>query len=226
MAELERRLQSVAAALDAEAPRFDPAVLRAHRRPRPRAALVALALAAALVGVAAAPAAVSALRDLFSVEPVPELGPIPDGVAPPYGGRLTSLDEARTTVPFGLRTIPSLGAPDAAFVRDDIVGGMVTLRYGPTLLTQWRASDVHAHVAFVPAAGTADEVTIGSHRAAWVAGTARATLTLVGADRAVHRELVEVADGTLFWEDGSIVLLLQGAGSKTDALRLAEQVVP
>jgi hypothetical protein len=68
-------------------------------------------------------------------------------------------------------------------------------------------------------------VTIGSHRAAWVGGTARATLTLVGADRAVHRELVEVADGTLFWEDGSIVLLLQRAGSKTDALRLAEQVV-
>jgi hypothetical protein len=226
MAELERRLQAVAAALDAEAPTFDPQVLRAARRPRLRAALVALAVAGALLAVAAAPAAVSALRDLFSVEPVPELGTVPTGVAPPYGGRRTSLDEAGTTVPFRLRTIRSLGAPEAAYVRDDIVGGMVTLVYGSTLLTQWRADDVHAHVAFVPATGTADEVTIGSRRAVWVAGTARGTLTLVGADRAVHRELVEVSDGTLFWEDGPIVLLLQGVSGKADAIRLAEHVGP
>ncbi len=226
MPELERRLQAVAAALDAEAPAFDPAILRARSRPRLRATLVALAVAAALLGVVAAPAAVSALRDLFSVESVPELGPVPTGVAPPYGGRLTTLGEARTTVPFRLRTIRSLAAPESAFVRDDIVGGMVTLPYGSTLLTQWRADDVHAHVAFVPAAGTADEVTIGSRRAVWVAGTARATLTLVGADGAVHRELVEVSDGTLFWEDGQIVLLLQGVGDKADAIRLAEHVGP
>ena len=226
MPELERRLQLVAAAIDAEAPVFDPRALRARRRPRLRAMLVALAVAAALLGVAAAPAAVSALRELFSVEPVPELGPVPTGVAPPYGGRLTSLDEARITVPFRLRTIPSLGTPDAAYVRDDIVGGMVTLAYGSTLLTQWRADDVHAHVAFVPAAGTADDVTIGSRRAVWVAGAARGTLTLVGADGAVHRELVDVAAGTLFWEDGPVVLLLQGVGSKDDAIRLAAHVGP
>jgi hypothetical protein len=225
MPELDRRLQAVAAALDAEAPPFDPAILRA-RRPRLRATLVAVAIAGALVGVAAAPAAVSALRDLFSVESVPELGPVPYGVSPPYGGRSTTLGEARTAVAFPLRTIQSLGTPEAALVRDDIVGGMVTLAYGSTLLTQWRADDVHAHVAFVPATGTADEVTIGSRRAVWVAGTARATLTLVGADRAVHRELVEVSDGTLFWEDGRIVLLLQHAGGEADAIRLAAHVAP
>jgi hypothetical protein len=46
------------------------------------------------------------------------------------------------------------------------------------------------------------------------------TLTLVGADGAVHHELVDVAAGTLFWEDGPVVLLVQGVGSKGDAIRL------
>jgi hypothetical protein len=223
---LEARLQAVAQALDAEAPAFDPAVLRAAGRRRVRPALVVLAAAAALIGVVAAPAAVSALGRLLSVESVPELGPVAHDVAPSFLGRPVAVGAARAAVPFRLRTIDSLGEPDAAYVRNDIAGAMATLSYegGSIRLTQWRAADVQAHAAVVPVSGTAEEVTIGSARGMWIAGAARGTFTLVGADGAVHRELFEVAEGTLLWQDGGIALLLQGAGTKENALLLAAQV--
>ena len=222
--EFELRLLAAARALDAEAPTFDPSVL--PTRPSPiRFAVVALAIAAALAAVAAAPAAVSALRDLFEVESVPELGPVAADVAPAFLGRPASPDEARAAVPFQVRTIPALGAPDGAYVRDDIVGEMVTLAYGnaAVVLTQWRATDVRARISIVPVQGTAEDVQIGSRGALWTAGTARGTLTLVGADRAVHRELFDVADGALLWQEDGVTFLLQGAGTKENAIRLAAQ---
>jgi hypothetical protein len=219
--ELELRLLATARALDAEAPAFDPALLRAASRPRFRPMLVAVAAVAALVGVTAAPGAFSALRDLFTVESVPELGAVPQGVAPSFLGRPVAADAAHAAVPFRVRTIPSLGAPDTAYVRDDVVGGMVTLAYGSIRLTQWRPADVHAGAAFVPATGTADDVMVGSLPVLWIAGTARGTFTLVGADGAVHRELFDVAEGALLWEQDGVALLLQGAGTRAEALRLA-----
>ncbi len=209
--ELELRLSRVARTLDADAPTVDSSLLVGNARRRPRPALVAVAVAAALAGVTVAPAAVSALGDLFRVDSVPELGPV-SGVALPYQGRRVPLNEARATVPFQVRTIPSLGTPDAAYVRDDVMGGMVTLAYdgGQTLLTQWPSSDVQARVAIVPAYGTAEEVTVGRVRGLWIAGSARGTFTLVGADGTVHRELFDVAAGALLWRDDGLAFLLPG----------------
>jgi hypothetical protein len=220
---LEARLGALARALDAQAPPFDPAVLRAGRSRRfVRRAAVALAVVAAL---ALAPAAVSAFRDLFGVERVPELGPVPYGVAPPFLGRPVPAEAARGAVPFPLRT---LGPPEEAWVRDDIAGGMATLAYDGRriLLTQWPAGRVDARIAVVPVDGTAEEVAAGSLRALWIAGAARGTFTLVGADGAVHRELFEVAAGALLWKDGEAALLLQGAGSRERALELASRARP
>jgi hypothetical protein len=221
MAELELRLGAVARELDAQAPPFDPAVLRAgHGRRVVRRAVVALAV---LVALALAPAAVSGLRDLlFGVDRVPELGPVPYGVAPPFLGRPVPAEAARETVAFPLRT---LGPPEAAYVRDDIAGGMVTLVYdgGRTVLTQWPADRVDARIVVVPVGGTAEEVTAGSIRGLWIAGTARGTFTLVGADGAVHRELFDVDAGALLWKDGAAALLLQGARSRHEALELASR---
>ena len=223
--ELELRLLSAARALDAEAPALDPSLLPAARSPRVRFAVVALAIAAALAAVVAAPAAVSALRNLFEVESVPELVPVGADVAPAFLGRPASPGEARTAVQFHVRTIPPLGAPDAAYVRDDIVGEMVTLGFesGTVVLTQWRASDVRARIAIVPVQGTAEDVEIGALDGLWTAGAARGTLTLVGADRAVHHELFDVAQGALLWEEDGVTFLLQGAGTKENAIRLAAQ---
>jgi hypothetical protein len=226
--ELELRLHAVADALDADAPAFDPALFRPRaRRPAGRW-VVAIAALAAAAGMTAAPAAVSALVDLFDVEAVPELGAVPADVAPAFGGRQAELAEARTTVAFRVRTIASLGAPEAAYVRDDIVGGMVTVVYeeGRIRLTQWAVADVSARAAVVPSSGAAEEVTVEGRRALWLEGTARGTFTVVGADAAVHRELFDVAAGALLWQEDGVAFLLQGAGTREDAALLAGAVGP
>ena len=179
-----------------------------------------------MAGVAAAPAAVSALQHLFDVDEVSELGPLAPGVAPPFAGRSVPVDAVQAAVPFRVRMISSLGAPDDARVRDDITGGMVTIVYegGRILLTQWRTTDVAGRIALVPASGAAEDVAIGDLPALWIEGTARGTFTLIGADGAVHRESFEVGTGVLLWNDGAMTFLLQGAGSKAEAMRLAAEV--
>ena len=84
----------------------------------------------AAIAVIAAPVTVSAYQHLFDVDEVPELGPLPYGVAPPFAGRAVPADTVQAETPWRVRTLSSLGAPDEARVRDDIVGGMVTVVYG------------------------------------------------------------------------------------------------
>jgi hypothetical protein len=221
--ELEVRLLAVAHTLDAHAPAFDPGALSAAPRRRVPARVVALASVVAVAGVAAAPAALSGLRHLFEVDEVPELGPVAPGVAAPFEGRPVPVDAVRTEVPFRVRLIASLGTPTAAYVRDDITGGMATITYdgGRIRLTQWRTGDVSARIAVVPVSSTAEDATVRGLSALWIAGTARGTFTLVGADGTVHREAFEVSPGALLWEDTGTAFLLQGAGTKADAIRLA-----
>jgi hypothetical protein len=184
---------------------------------------LALACIAAAAGLAAAPAAVSALRALFDVDEVPALGPLEPGVAPPFAGRSVPTREVQAAAPFRVRTVSSLGAPDEARVRDDIAGGMVTLVYrdGRLLLTEWRTGDVQPRIALVPVAGVAEEIRAHGVAALWIEGAARGTFTLVGADGAIHRESFEVGPGALLWRDGDLTFLLQGAESKADAAALA-----
>ena len=220
--ELDLRLRAVARALDADAPAFDPALLRDAPRRRFRTAAVAFVAVAAL-GVAAAPGAVSGLKSLFGVDEVKELGPLPYGVTDPFEGRQVPPKEVLNAAPFPVSLVTSLGSPDAAFTRDDITGGMITLVYGQTRLTQWRETDVDARIAIVPAGGVAEDVKIGRLPALWIEGTARGTFTLIGADGTVHRERFEVSPGVLLWKADGMAFLLQGA-PKSEALQLAAEV--
>jgi hypothetical protein len=81
-------------------------------------------------------------------------------------------DVVQEAAPFPVRGISSLGTPDAAYVRDDIAGGMVTLAYsgGQILLTQWPASGVGVRIALVPVSGTAADAAVGRLRALWIEG--------------------------------------------------------
>ena len=221
--DLELRLLGVAQELDTRAPSFD--ATRLHGAPgRRRGGLALLVCALVLAAVAAAPTAVSSLQRLFDVDEVPELGPLEPGVAAPFAGRAVPVEAIESSAPFHVITMPSLGRPDAARVRDDVTGGMVTLVYGQTLLTQWRTNDVDARIALVPAEGAAEDVSIGGVPALWTEGSARGTFTLTGADGATHREAFEVGPGALLWRDRGRAFLLQGAASKDDAVRLAADV--
>jgi hypothetical protein len=224
--ELDLRLRAVARELDADAPAFDLGLLSVAPPRRIRGRVVALVCIVALAAVAGAPAAISALQQLFDVDEVPELGPLAPGVAPPYAGRLVPVDAVQASVPFRVRMISSLGTPNSAHVRDDIAGGMATIAYrdGRILLTQWRTTDVQARIAIAPVDGSAEEVTAGGLPALWIEGTARGTFTLVGADGAVHRESFDVGAGVLLWKQFGMTLLLQGAGSRVEAIKLAAEV--
>jgi hypothetical protein len=223
--ELELRLRAVARELDVQAPPFDPARLRRVARQRLRRRVVAVTCAV-VVGVVAAPTAFSALTHLFAVDEVPELGTLGPGIAPPFAGRSVPVEALGSSAPFRVRMIPSLGPPDEVRVRDDISGGMVTIVYGGggILLSQWRTRDVEARIALVPVTGVAEDVSVGELPALWIAGTARGTFALTGADGAVHRESFEVGAGTLLWKHGELTYLLQGAGSAAEATRLAAEV--
>ena len=98
---------------------------------------------------------------------------------------------------------------------------MVSVSYdGGIVLSQWSARDVDASVEVVPAGGVAEDV--GS--AVWIAGEARGTFAVIGADGALHREEFLVRSGALVWEQAGVGFLLQGAGSKADAVRFASSV--
>jgi hypothetical protein len=84
---------------------------------------------------------------------------------------------------------------------------MVTLVYGPLVLTQWRTRDVDARIAIVPGSGAAEDVAVGDLPALGIGGTARGTLTLIGADAAVHRESFDVGSGVLLWKAGEMTFL-------------------
>ena len=222
---LESRLRAAARELDSRAPAFDVALLRSAQS-RPRRGVVVICLVA-LVCAIGAPVAVPALRGLFDVDEVPTLGQLDRGVAPPFPGRSVPVESLQSLTSFPVRTIPSLGAPDEARVRDDISGGMVTVVYRRgLLLTQWRTGDVHSRIAIVPAAAAAERVSVDTAPALWVAGAARGTFTLVGADGTIHRESFDVGSGALLWRDEELTFLLQGAGSRADAIRVARAVGP
>jgi hypothetical protein len=218
---LELRLRAAAGALDESAPAFDPARLSPARRSRPRWAVVAAAVA--VVAVASAPAAISAFGRLLDVGTVEELGPVRADVAPPYLGERVQIADAQGLLPFRIRTLADLAAPDWVYVRSDFAGGMATVPYGRMLLTQWPLDTVRARVEVAPE-GTADEVAAGRLHAIWFAGAARGTLTVLGADGTAHHETFEVADGALFWEADGMAFLLQGTTSKADAARLGTRL--
>jgi hypothetical protein len=224
--ELERRLGRAARALDERAPPFDARRLASVSRGRvpARVRLVAFACAGALAVVTAAPAAVTAIRDFIEIDLVTELDAPEPGVAPPYAGRGVGVGEAKAWASFRVRTISALGVPDGAYVRDDVVGGMVTIVYERIRLTQWPAREVDARLAVVPVRGQAQDVGVGGELGLWIEGAARGTFTLVGADGAVHHERFDVGRGVLLWERDGIAFLLHGAGSKADAVRLGAAV--
>ena len=214
---LEQRLQATADALDAMAPAFD-----ARRLSRPRRLRWALVVALATVVVCAAvqPSAFSAVARFLGVTQVDELAPL-EGVAPPFLGEPVSPEGAQSYVDFRVRTIAVLGEPRQVYARADLVGGMVSVSYdGGIVLSQWSARDVDASVEVVPAGGVAEDV--GS--AVWIAGEARGTFAVIGADGALHREEFLVRSGALVWEQAGVGFLLQGAGSKADAVRFASSV--
>ena len=220
MAELEQRLRAAARALDATAPSFDAALL-APRRRQWRWTLLAAAAVAVIAGAAVQPDARSAVERFLGITTVTELGPT-ERAAPPFLGVEIPRTEASSFVPFPVEEVRALGEPTSVHGRYDVAGGMVSLSYANgVVLTEWPADRVDASVEVVASRSVAEDVRVAGHDAVWIAGEARGTFDVTGADGELHHETFLVSDGALTWSTGDVGYLLQGAGSKAEAVRLA-----
>ena len=208
---------------------------RPRRRARPVLAVALVAAAVVSGALAVSPAARSEARAWLDVVPgvdveqVAELPPFPADAHGPYLGDEVSLDMAREGVPWRLRLpeIEGLGEPAAIFMRYDVPGGIVTLRYGTeprALLSQWRGSIADASYQLVSERSRVENVSVAGRPAVWLEGEVQATYTFVGADGKLHREKLPVSGNVLLWEEDGIAFRLETAASQETALEVAESL--
>ena len=226
MPELDQTLVELAAATRyPPTPDLAARVVAAIPHRRQRRFVVALAAVAVTIatGVAfAVPPARSAILDWLGFGPirVQRVGTLPR--VPQANrlalGRATRLADAERTTGIQIVTVPGRRA-DGIFVGN----GEVTLVYGNLLLTELRGHGVYVAQKVVGPGTLVEEVRVAGQPGLWLAGKQHlfAYLDPAGEFRTGR---VRLAGNTLLWERGALVLRLEGAGSKTQALRLAASV--
>ena len=184
--------------------------------------VIALAAIAVAPGVAfAVPPARSAILDWLGFGPirvtrVATLPRVPDAPGPSLG-RATTLAEARHVTGFRILTPP--GKPDAVFVGN----GEVTLVYGRLLLSELPGHGVFVAQKVVGPGTRVEEVRVTGEPGLWLAGAPH-LFAYLDANGAFRTGRVRLAGNTLLWEHGTLVLRLEGARTKGQALRLASSV--
>ncbi len=238
MNDLELRLAEAAGAYPFPetpdvAPRISPRTEQARRRRS--LAIIAAVAAASVVGVlGASPAARSAASGWFEwlpgveVERTGTLRPSSLHAAPPFLGEVASLDVARASFPLRVPRAPGLGAP-VVYVREDIVGGHVTLVYGdparPELVvSQWLASSGTARYQVAGPRGRVVPTRVGNLPGLWIEGDVSAVYTYLGADFQRHLERLPVSANVLLWRDGRLAFRLETKVGSDEALSIARSL--
>lgn len=228
MTDLERALYELAAATRyPPTPDIATRVVSATRVRRHRRRLIAIALAITVVafGVAfAVPPARSAILDWLGFGPigvqrVEKLPPVPR--SPELSlGEATTLAGARRRTRFRI-LLPTGRAADAVHIRADI--GEVTLVYGQLLLSERRGSNVFVAQKVVGPETTIEEVSVTDSPGLWLAGAPHLFAYLDEHGR-FKQGRIRLVGNTLLWQHGTLVLRLEGATTKTEALRIAVSV--
>jgi RNA polymerase sigma-70 factor (ECF subfamily) len=185
------------------------------------AAAIVLALAAVLALSPAARSAARSVLDLIpgvKVERVSTLRDRRADAAPPYLGVPGSVADAKRVTSFSPSFPPGT---EQIYVRDDVVGGMVTffLPNGVTL-TEWWSGTGAAAFDVLGDSGVR-QVDVGAADGLWIDGGASATYTYIGADGQRHFEALEPRSTLLLWQRGKVAYRLEGALTLDDALRVA-----
>jgi hypothetical protein len=206
----------------------------------PRGRRLAIALAILVAIPAGALAASDSARDAIlralglrgvEVRRVPQL---PRGLGHnlALGSRVT-LAAGRAASPFGLLLPPSLGPPDEVYRSLQPPGGQVALiwRARPglpraattglgALLTEVRGSGTRDFAQKLLGPGTrAEPVSVGGHPGLWITGTPHG-FAYLDARGMIRAETLRLAGDTLVWERDGLVLRLESALSKRDAIAL------
>ncbi|MBI3968540.1 MAG: hypothetical protein HY329_23140 [Chloroflexi bacterium] len=174
----------------------------------------------------------------------PEASPASASAAPtPAGGLLRlgtplSLEEVRRRVPYRVLTpmLPELGAPDGVYFLNSVPGGQVGLVYGSRpgipeaqtgvglLFTQFRAEIDFRFLGKGLGPGTRlEEVAVNGRRGLWIEGQPH-TFFYRGRDGQPQPESVRLAGNVLLWEQDALLLRLEAAIAKDEALRIATSV--
>ena len=187
---------------------------------------VGFALAAAVLmafALAATPPAREAIAGWLglthvTVKRVPVL-PTPAGNLPP-GRTQVSLAEARAAVGFAVR-VPS-GLVQAVFLVGGVTGGEVQFQVGGgVLLTETSGRFNEGFLGKVIGPGTeVNRVDVNGHPGAWIHGAPHAIAFIDSAGNFRTEDLRIVGD-VLIWEEGGVVLRIEGASSQSAALVLA-----
>jgi len=230
-----------------------PASLRpspplAHPSPLLLAGLLVLSLGLIItIGLAASPAARAVLADRLGVrgvliEQVPAASPT---LSPAVGAALdlgepATLEAAQRQLPLLVPALPALGAPSAVYVAPGPAGGRVALVYDvraglppPTstgvslLLLEVRAPSSGFDPIVVrktagPATGIED-VTVNGGHGVWLEGAPH-QLFLPDPSGQFHLDQVRLAANVLLWEQGGLLLRLEGSLSRDKALTIAASV--
>jgi len=225
MPDLERTLYELAAATrypptpDLSA-RVVAAIPPRHRRRRLVAIAIAIAVVALGVAFAVQPAR-SAILDWLGFGPievqrVAKLPAVPHTPRPSLGRATTLADASRQA---GFRILVPPGQPDGVFVG----AGEVTLVYGRLLLSELRGRDVFVARKVVGPGTRAEDVRVAGAPGLWLSGAPH-LFAYLDANGAFRQGRIHLAGNTLLWEHGTLILRLEGAKTKTQALRIAASV--
>ena len=236
MAELERDLRALGAAIELPAERaLVPGVRARLAEPslahwawlRPLA--LALVLAVVALGIAfTVPDARSAILRFLGlqgvrIEFVQKLPEVPIATTLDLGER-TTLEEARSHLSYRVLTSPLLGSPDAVYLRSEVLW----LLYGSParprlLLTEFRGSVRPDFFKKIAGPETrVESLSVDGGPGFWISGARH--LLVVGSAGEIRDDTVWLARNTLLWQRGSLTVRLEGGLTRAQALRIARSL--
>ena len=240
MSTIEQQLTELGAALDVPAtpdlmsgvsarlaPRREP---RRRRWPlaRRRLLVTAVAVAVLLAGTAAAvPTFRHAVERVFGldgavVQRVPRLPPLPKrhGGALDLGRRIPVADASHAA---SFRALLPPRGVDAAYVAAQPPGGRITLVIGRSLVLEFRGQSDTFIEKLIGAGTRARRVRVDGGAGVYLSGAPHEVL-FMNARGVVQTDTVRIEGNVLLWQQGRLVLRIEGVGSLRAALALAKQL--
>jgi hypothetical protein len=191
--------------------------------------------------IAAVPEVRETVRNVLGIKGVSiERAPSPLAVSPEGQlalGKRIAPAVAERRVAFGVVTLAprALGAPDETYYRPFPPGGALSLVYrskasarsdrpirGRLVLTEFLGATVRVVRKFVAPGTSVEVVSVAGERGVWFSGRPHYFGYL---DAHGRLRGIRLVGNTLLWQRGPLTLRLEGASSRTSALRLAVGVI-
>jgi hypothetical protein len=202
---------------------------RDSRRRVPRRVLAAaLGLAVLLTGTALAlPPLRHAIERVFdlrgaTVERVHRLPPIPSG-AGAAGSLGTRISVARARTAASFRALLPSRQPDTAYLSRDVPGGRITLVTGKLLIMEFRGQVTPYVGKLIGLSTRARHVLVNGAPGLYLDGAPHVVF-FSDASGAVRTDTLRLAGNVLLWEQGPLVLRIEGAPTMAAAVTLARSL--